>query len=91
MITKATGLIRLTNEGVVAVTKQQNTFVKNVTLAFILSLKIFHQKKLYLVIHVQEEFQLDISLLPELHFIHTYSFFSSLFYLIFSQPYLKNK
>ena len=31
MITKATGLIRLTNEGVVAVTKQQNTFVKNIS------------------------------------------------------------
>ena len=38
MITKATGLVRLTNEGVVAVTKQQNTcnigfhpFIKNIS------------------------------------------------------------
>lgn len=45
MITAATGLVRVFNEGVVTATKRQNPFVKNVTLPCSLSVSKYFIKK----------------------------------------------
>ena len=61
MIT-VTELVRVTNKGVVAATKQQNTFVKNVTFYFILNVSKYFIKNNYFVIGVYKDFELNIAL-----------------------------